>query len=533
MIGSHVTVRQAQKNTDAIKQGRLTARWKQDNLRLAVGGSYVEDHFKIQQSNTFANNYWQAYAGYGPASGGTTGVALPASLFNGTVSTNNFIPGYSGSLPPVLLNFNAQDYQNYLTGLGNPQAKNIPGFNYGCCDPRLHRQLSTSRSTMAASATSRKRPGRCTCRSGSTPKSARCPSTSMPACARKPRISPQAVIGQVPVLITTSEADQTLLTVKLSDPQTVSSKSSYSYLLPSLDMKLELTPNLHLRFDASRTLTRPALNLLTPVLNVGTGQRVGALTAKRRQPRPEALSGGQLRCRARNGTMSRNSYLSVDFFLKNVSNFIVGGTTRQTINGVIDPTTGQPAQFSVTQQVNGPDATVRGVEIALQHVFGDTGFGFNANATFVDTNKPYDANDISQSGFAVTGLANSANFVGFYDKNGFEARVAVNWRDEYLLQFGQNQNTGAFGAEPTFVNSSLQIDFSTSYQVTKQFNVFGEALNLTNQIQSTHGRYSNQLLDVYDYGRRYTAGVRVPLLRSPRNATTRGAPINHPAPLLH
>ena len=41
-----------------------------------------------------------------------------------------------------------------------------------------------------------------------------------------------------------------------------------------------------------------------------------------------------------------------------------------------------------------------------------SGFGFNANATFVDTNKPYDRNDISQSGFAVTGLADSANLVG-------------------------------------------------------------------------------------------------------------------------
>ncbi len=66
----------------------------------------------------------------------------------------------------------------------------------------------------------------------------------------------------------------------------------------------------------------------------------------------------------------------------------------------------------------------------------------------------------------MTGLADSANFVGFYDMNGFEVRVAANWRDEYLLQFGQNQNTGAFGAEPTFVNSSLQIDLSTSYQLT-------------------------------------------------------------------
>jgi len=141
-------------------------------------------------------------------------------------------------------------------------------------------------------------------------------------------------------------------------------------------------------------------------------------------------------------------------------------------------------------------------------VFGDTGFGFQANATFVDTNRPYDDKNISQTGFAVTGLANSANFVGFYDKSGFQIRAALNWRDEYLQAFGQNQNTGSFGAEPTFVNQSFQVDLTSSYDVTKNFSVFGEALNLNKNKQSTHGRYSNQLLDVFDYGRRFTLGAR-------------------------
>ena len=33
-----------------------------------------------------------------------------------------------------------------------------------------------------------------------------------------------------------------------------------------------------------------------------------------------------------------------------------------------------------------------------------------------------------RAGFAVTGLADSSNFVAFYDKNGFQARIAANWR---------------------------------------------------------------------------------------------------------
>src|SRR5690606_1172974 len=96
------------------------------------------------------------------------------------------------------------------------------------------------------------------------------------------------------------------------------------------------------------------------------------------------------------------SYLAANLFYKDVTNFIVQGTQRQTINDVIDPSTNMPAVYTVTQQVNGPKAQVHGLELAWQHLFGESGFGFNANLTLVDTNKPYDRNDLTQSGFAVT-----------------------------------------------------------------------------------------------------------------------------------
>ena len=63
--------------------------------------------------------------------------------------------------------------------------------------------------------------------------------------------------------------------------------------------------------------------------------------------------------------------------------------------------------------MNGPEANVRGVELALQHVFGNSGFGVQANATLVDTNRKFPTADTSGTAFAITGLANSANFVAF------------------------------------------------------------------------------------------------------------------------
>jgi TonB-dependent receptor len=508
VIGSHVVVRQAQQNTDVVKQLRFTGAWEQDGFRIKAGGTYLEDRFQFQQKNTFVNNFWQAYPGYGPASGPNGGVMVPATLFTERVSTKNFIPGFDGALPPYLLKFDAHAYQAFLSGLGNPQTKNIPGFNYGgggvgtqftgafdmALDNGSIRDITEKTWALFVKA-------------NFEVEVAGMPFHFNAGVREENTHVTSKGFGQVPTAITRSAGDPTLLTVTLSQPQAVSTKSNYSYLLPSVDMKLELTESIHLRLDASRTLTRPGLNLLTPVASVGTGQRVGALTASGGSPSLKPYLADNFDA-AVEWYYKPNSYAAVNVFIKDVSNFIVGGTTRQNINGVIDPTTGQPAIFAVTQQVNGPEATVRGVELAWQHVFGDSGFGFNANATFVDTNKPYDPKDISQSGFAITGLANSANLVAFYDKNGFEARVAVNYREEYLRGFGQNQNTGAFGSEPTFENPNLQVDFSTSYALTKQINLFFEAINLTNETQSTHGRFDNQLLDVFAYGRRYTAGAR-------------------------
>jgi iron complex outermembrane receptor protein len=505
-IGSHVLVRTAQENTDTIKQARFTATWEQEGLKLDVGTSYLDDNFTLQNSNTFANNFWQAWSGYGAPSGRTSGLVVPESLFGGTIGTGGFIPGFSGAgaLPPELLVYNPHELYAYLEGLGNPQAQTINGFNYGCCnytgsldlalDPGSVQDIEEK--TWAAFIRAN-----FDTQLGDMP-------FHFSAGVRNERTDVSSSgQGRLPILLTQNPADPTLLSTTFSETRPITTESDYSFLLPSLNTKLEVTPEVHLRFSASRTLTRPAINFLTPVLNVGALPRVGALTADGGNPALKPYLSDNFDF-AVEWYYQENSYASMNYFMKDVTNFIVQGTQRQTINNVIDPTTGEPAIYTVAQRVNGPDATIDGFELAWQHVFGDTGFGFNANITLVDTDRPYDRTDISQSGFAVTGLADSANFIGFYDKGGFEIRVAANWRDEYLLQFGQNQNNSRFGAEPTFVNSSLQIDVSTSYQLTEQLNVFFEALNVTNDTLSTHGRFDNQLLDVFAFGRRYALGAR-------------------------
>ena len=98
-------------------------------MTLKAGGQYYQDTFNFRNQSTFTNNFWQAYAGYGGPSGRTTGISpIPANIYQGSVSLNNFIPGFNGSLPPSVFVFSPTAYQNYLTSLGNPYATEHPGL---------------------------------------------------------------------------------------------------------------------------------------------------------------------------------------------------------------------------------------------------------------------------------------------------------------------------------------------------------------------------------------------------------------------
>ena len=533
LIGSHVQTIGRQSNHDSLGQVKLMGEWDDDNLSVRFGVQYMDEDLYLANYGDFSNNDWQAYAGYGPSSDnctnaggaytpcympGTTtlnpgvtqhGVPLPASIFASTYSTAGFIPGGdNGKLPSVLPNWSPFAVLNYLQALGNPQTKSIPGANTSCCSPAFTGIYTTVLGPSTVQQVN-EATGAAFINATESTQLAGMPFKISVGVRAETTFSRSEGLGQLPVSLTVESSDHTAYNVAYGAVSPIRDDNSYRYLLPSLDFNLAVLDNLKVRFDASRTLTRPPIDDLSPDLSL-SGTRVGALTATGDNPYLLPYLSDNIDLGAE-WYYSKNSYISADYFVKYVTNFIVGGTTQQSINGVVLPGTSTLAQFATTSIVNGPAAQVDGLELAVQQVFGETGFGFQANVTLVDTNKPYDADNLSVSQFAVTGLANSANLVAFYDKHGFQARVAVNWRDSELDHFGSQQNNSLFGTEPTFIDSNTQVDFSTSYDVNKHLSVFFEGLNLTNANYSTRGRFTDQVLDVVNYGSRFTFGVHMKL----------------------
>jgi len=153
---------------------------------------------------------------------------------------------------------------------------------------------------------------------------------------------------------------------------------------------------------------------------------------------------------------------------------------------------------------------VTGLEIAWQKMLWG-GFGYLINGTYVHSNANFNNYSTVSNQFALPGIGNSANLVAFYQANGFQARVAVNWQAKQLANLGQEQGGGAFGAEPVYLQPFTEVDFSTSYEVGKHVSLFFEALNLADSVYHTSGRFNNQTLNLTDYGRSFTFGVRAKL----------------------
>ena len=91
-----------------------------------------------------------------------------------------------------------------------------------------------------------------------------------------------------------------------------------------------------------------------------------------------------------------------------------------------------------------------------------------------------------------------------YEKYGISARLAYNWRDEYLIQ----ANANGSNRNPFYVEAYDQFDLSVSYYFTNDFSVSLEAINLTGEDVRWHARSEKQIVKLLEQSPRYMLGAR-------------------------
>ena len=309
-------------------------------------------------------------------------------------------------------------------------------------------------------------------------------------------------------------------------------EGDYSEILPNIDISLELTEALILRTSLGRSLTRTDLTALRPAVSIANSRPNGPYLAYQGNADLDPYISDNFDL-SLEWYYGEGSYASAGFFQKWVDNYVSTNTTlgllyNRNNEAYTDPSQGDlensgcplngsdiaacdgpnvpdspEINWQITTPVNKGEAEVNGVEIAIQHMFGESGVGIQANATFVDGDVEYDVFKTEEQ-LALTGLSDSYNLVAFYDKYGVQVRIAYNWRDDFLLATDQLRAPD----EPVFTEDYGQWDISASYDITDNVTVFAEGLNITEETQRQHGRFRNQLISAQEFGARYSVGIR-------------------------
>ncbi len=327
----------------------------------------------------------------------------------------------------------------------------------------------------------------------------------------------------------------------------------YSLFLPAIDIKVEIVEDLIARASFGKTMSRAPLGALAGVRSLSPNPKIGARTGGSGNTNLQPFSSMNFDLSVEY-YYAEGSYVSLGYFKKDVEDWIEPSLSDVYVEGLNDPYAGPRAdqarsdlaadgisatpeaifnrivangggtlnaetgqynifqnsddptlKWEVNQPVNGSERSVDGYEFTIQHLFGESGFGASISATIVDGDVEFDPK--SHDGQPVlNGLSDTSNVQVFYEKYGVSAKITYNWRDSYLIGVGQDQ--GSSEAPPQFSKEYTSVDASINYDITEQFTVFLEGVNLTNSTEEVYGRYEEQFLRASQYGTRYALGAR-------------------------
>lgn len=274
----------------------------------------------------------------------------------------------------------------------------------------------------------------------------------------------------------------------VSDPKT------FSNVLPSFNLRAELTPTLVGRLGASRVLTRPNVTDSAPRITISTD----APTASGGNPDLVPFLATQF-----DGSLewyfSKSGSLTGAVFYKSMDDYI----TQQ--NVPIDIPGRGTVQLST--QVNGGDAKVYGFEAAYSQVFTFLpqpfdGLGFQASYTRTSVKANYTAGSRVIKDEMIGLSKNSFNVVGFFEKGPVSARLSYVWRDRYL------SGTGSTTQAPTYTAAFGSLDGSLAFRLTSNVTLSVEAINIAKARQYTYNDLPIRYGDINDYGRTILFGAR-------------------------
>jgi TonB-dependent receptor len=303
----------------------------------------------------------------------------------------------------------------------------------------------------------------------------------------------------------------------------------YTHWLPSLNIRFDVNDELVIRGAVSKGISRPDLasystggvffdntNALRDAGTLETGPLFAVSTGNRLLVPVEAW----------NYDLSVEWYfddvgsLTFSLFQKDLKNLISNGATLRDFTS----DSGAAATVEVRGPANLEEASMKGFELAYQQSLDFLpepfdGLGVQATYTYVDAGElSTQTNQVTRQPFAANlglrGISeDTVNLVAFYETDVWSARLAYNWRSEFLI----TPRDDIFPYSPIVGESTGQLDGSVFYNFS---NVWGienmqlglQVVNMLDEVTQT-----SQIIDfsgtryprsAFRNDRRYTLAAR-------------------------
>lgn len=489
--------------TDDIVEAKLDGTWDLDGRlsRVRAGAVYTEREKDKRSYETPSETFICFHCGYNlPLNlGNTQGIYRP-------YEADGFLSGYSGTYPTAWMTFEPEDMLAYYASdaavqwqvengyqsqenanayqlNGGHAPRFIPGNSANVVEEVLGAYVDATFAGQLGSSDWQATAG------------VRYVSTDVTAKG----------VGTEVTWVQSQTGDNTLIPNEVITPNQ-NFTSSYSNLLPSLVVNLDINDDMKLKFSAAKTLTRPTISSLYP-----------ARSFTHRENNPSISSGNP----AVNPFESSNFDLAYEWYFSDAS--FVGATVfhkdvKEWITLVTQPV--DIAQYSINQNPatedaccvltyqetlpqNQESATATGVEFAISHAWAN-GWGAQFNYTYVDSDAEYSSTTAADAkGFALEGLSpTSYNLVGFYEAENYSVRLAYNWREEFLVRLAADQG------QPKQREDYGQWDMTATFDVNHNVSIFVEGINLLDEEIREFSVYRNRFLALQQNGTRFAVGVR-------------------------
>ena len=322
----------------------------------------------------------------------------------------------------------------------------------------------------------------------------------------------ETMLGNIPVRgdVGVRYVETTTTSTGFVSGSEVTVERSYEDTLPSANVAFELRDDIILRVAAAKVMARPSLGNLTP------GGSLDSFSGP-----PFAYNAGNpgldpYRATTYDASLewyfADEAMFAVSVFYKDVDNFF----TRSQTTEVPYSQSGLPASLppassplynliqgggdplvEISQVANGGEASIQGFEIAYQQPFSFLpapfdNFGFQGNYTYVDSDE-------------IIGFSpNAYNATIYYEDDRLSARVSTAYRDAYV-----ERAANSAGRDERGIDSSLNIDFASSYRLNDMIDLTFEAINLTDEFEQQIFD-AGDLVNVYHHtGTEYLFGIRM------------------------